>query len=81
LIGNVDALKAIVRASGQSDRLAFQVTVTDAGTVRDVVVIVPKALEDSGNLRDAIEALKFCPAVKYNRDVSVKVNFDFRLDR
>lgn len=76
LIGTLDAVKALAYAHGHSGRFSFDVTVTETGTVRDAVVLNPKALDKSEKVREAIGSLKFCPAVRHSRYVSVKVRFE-----
>ena len=80
LIGNLEGVRELVRAEGRSGLFQFQATVTETGSVRDVLVVHPKELKASAKVRDAIGGLKFCPAVRHSRDVSAKVNFDVRID-
>ena len=79
LIGNLDPLKRVVREEGYSGRLVFRITITDTGSVRQTFIVSP-ALKDSEKVRTAIEALKFCPAVRHGRYASVQVSFDVQVE-
>jgi len=80
LIGNLDPLKRVVREEGYSGRLLFRITITDTGSVRQTVIIGPVALKESEKVRTSIEALKFCPAVRHSRYVSVQVSFEVQVE-
>jgi hypothetical protein len=80
VIGSFGELKHVLREASYSGRFIFQATITDAGNVLNPVVIAPDRFKDSEAVRSSIEALKFCPAVRYGRYASSRTNFDLRVE-
>lgn len=74
-----DALKKLVRAEGYKGTLSFQLSITDTGAVRDPKVTHPPQFVDSAKIKDELEKLRFCPAVKFSRYVETPANFHLDL--
>src|SRR5215213_5792197 len=78
LLGSLQALKDAARNEGYDGRLLFRLTVTDTGSVRNLVVKHPEQLIGSDKIKGEIAKLRFCPAVRYSRYAEVQMDFDIQ---
>ncbi len=79
LLSSLNPLQETVRKEGYQGRLAFRLTVTETGSVRDPIVTHPTQLADSDKIKDEMLKLRFCPAVRYSRYAEVQAEFDIKL--
>jgi hypothetical protein len=79
LLGKWKPVQDAARSRTHERTLVFRLTVTETGSVRDVVIQSPAQLAGADDLKSEILKLRFCPAVRYSRYTETRPEFNIQL--